>query len=117
MNDKEFKKMDEAWMDKMAPLREKTISEGMLKGFATSVERRIAEPNVPVRKAPALGAFVPAFAVILIASAVILRSPVYPTYITGTGVSVQLAQLPAVLELQDEFDVLHELHTRCFVFL
>ena len=41
MKDKDFKKMDESMMKKMESLRQQQISEGMLKGFSASVERRL----------------------------------------------------------------------------
>ena len=108
MNDKQFHEMDEAWMDKMKPLRDKKISEGILKGFSTSVERRILskEELVPVRKNPIWrAAWVPVFAVLTIASVVILRSPIFP------GPSVEYAEVATSSneEVQDEIEVLKEL--------
>ena len=41
MSDKKFEKMDEQMMQSMKTLREKEVSEGILKGFSASVERRI----------------------------------------------------------------------------
>ena len=41
MNEKQFEQMDEHWMRSTKEMREKKVSDGMLKGFSMSVERRI----------------------------------------------------------------------------
>lgn len=95
MKDKEFKKMDEAWMKKMKPLREKEVSEGLLKGFSASVERRLTPAGeAPARKTALRPVWIPTLAVLVLASAVVLRSPVSPT---------------ADDDVQEEIEVLREL--------
>lgn len=99
MNDKQFKKMDEAWMKKIEPLRDKQVSEGMLKGFSASVERRItAQDEAQARKAPAFrAAWAGTLAVLVLASFVVLRSPI-----------VELAQVPDA-DVQEEIEMLKDL--------
>lgn len=97
MKDKEFKKMDENWMKKMEPLREKEVSEGMLKGFSTSVERRITAREETVKKSPVLRpAWVSTLAVLVLASLVAVRSP-------------ELTQPSSDDEVQEEIELLKEL--------
>ncbi len=108
MNDKQFHEMDQTLMNKIKPLRDKKISDGILKGFSMSVERRISakEEVAPVRKSTFLNAaWVPAFAMVLIASFIVLRSPILPTS------PVQYAQVAAASseDVQDEIEVLKEL--------
>ena len=89
-------------MKKMEPLREQKISEGMLKGFSTSVERRLTRSAEIVERKP-VGRFilVPTFAVMLLASVAVLRSPVH---------EIQLAQAVAPAdEVQDDIAILSEL--------
>ena len=104
MDDKEFKKIDELMMKKMEPLREQRVSEGMLKGFSTSVERRISGPvRSPAASFEGRGRllWVPVLAVMVLASVVVLRSPVQ---------NIQLAQAIApAAEVEDEIAVLAEL--------
>ena len=102
MDDKDFKKMDEMMMKKMEPLREQKVSDGMLRGFSASVERRLASPAEASERKPAGRLiWVPTLAVMLLASVAVLRSPVH---------EIQLAQavVPAD-ELQDDIAVLSEL--------
>jgi len=102
MDDKKFKEMDQSWMKKMEPLREQRISEGMLKGFSTSVERRLAGPAEIIQRKP-VGRFVlvPTLAVMLLASVAVLRSPVH---------EIQLAQAVAPAdEVQEDIAVLSAL--------
>ena len=106
MNDKDFHKIDEAWMEKTKSIREKPVSEGMLKGFSASVERKIAGTQEDgARRVPALRpAWVPALAVMVIASVVVLRSPIVPH-------SVEFAQVSSEeeLQVQEEMEVLQDL--------
>jgi len=75
MNDKDFQKMDEKWMKSTKDIREKKVSDGILKGFSASVERRIipTEHSVKRWQSPA---WVPVMAVLVIASVIVLRSPI-----------------------------------------
>ena len=102
MNDKDFKKIDELMMKKMEPLREQKISEGMLKGFSTSVERRlIGSAEIIERKRAGRFILVPTLAVMLLASVVVLKAPVH---------EIQLAQAVAPAdEVQDDIAILSEL--------
>ena len=47
MNEHNFEKMDQKLMDAMKTWREKEVSEGILKGFSASVERRIQAKKQP----------------------------------------------------------------------
>ena len=114
MDDKKFKKLDDAWMNKTASLREKKVSEGMLKGFSTSVERRIAADEVPTSKrTPVLRpVWASVAAVMVLASLVVLRTPVGSNFLSSTvSGPVELAQATpgSAEELQEEIEVLKEL--------
>jgi len=110
MNDKNFKKMDESWMKKMEPLRDKEVSEGMLKGFSASVERRIASNEAPLAKhGPAFRPiWAPVAVVMVLASFIVLRSPIVPS---PSLVQVELAQATSSSadDVQEEIEVLKEL--------
>jgi hypothetical protein len=112
MNDKEFKNLDEAMMKSMKPLRDKKVSEGMLKGFSASVERKIqagdAPAPAPVRRWAPM--WVPTLAVMILASVVVLRSPVTTTQpVTFLSAPVELAQLVGTEEIQSDMELLKEL--------
>jgi hypothetical protein len=107
MNEEQFKKMDEGWMKAAEGLREKKVSDGILKGFSASVERRLAGETPRSRPVRAL-AWAPAVAVVVIASVVVLRSPILSqptTVLTGT---VEYAQLPEPDSLDEEIEALKE---------
>ena len=95
MRDEQFKKMDEQWMKATEELREKKVSEGILKGFSTSVERRLAG-ETPRSKPVRTLAWIPAMAVLVIASVVVLRSPM----------PVDYARLPETDNLDEEIAAL-----------
>ncbi len=102
MDDKKFKEMDQSLMKKMESLREQKVSEGMLRGFSTSVERRISMGAQVAERRPVGGLlWVPVLAVMVMASVVVLRSPVQ---------DIQLAQAVApASDMEDEIAVLAEL--------
>ncbi len=112
MNDKDFKNLDEAMMKNMAPLRDKKVSDGILKGFSASVERKIrsndAPAAAPVRRfAPV---WVPTLAVMILASVVVLRSPVTTTQpVTFLSASEELAQSVDSEDIQNDMALLKEL--------
>ncbi len=105
MNDKNFKKMDEEWMKKMSPIRDKEVSEGILKGFSASVERRLVpeELTSAKRRSVFARAWAPAMAIMVLASLVVLRSP-----ITNQGNSADTAQ-GSEYDIQDEIEMLKEI--------
>ena len=83
MNDEHFKNMDESWMRDLKKLREEKISPELLKGFSASVKARILqeETKKALRTRPSpfrwfVPVWVPTLAVLVIASAVVLKSPV-----------------------------------------
>ena len=114
MNEKQFEKMDNEWMKATKDVREKKVSDGILKGFSASVERRIlgAESRTSKRPAPAWPAgrlaWVPAMAVLVIASVVVLRSPMMfqPTALIPP--TVDYAQLPDTENIDAEIAALKE---------
>jgi hypothetical protein len=107
MNDDKFKKMDEAWMKKTEPLREKEVPPGILKGFATSVERRIASgAGTPSRKPAFRPLMVPALAVFVLAAFAAMRLPGMQM---PAEAPLELAQAVSAEDLQEEIDVLKEL--------
>ena len=106
MDADKFKEMDQSLMKSTQSLREQKISEGLLKGFSASVERRISGPLLRSPKASFEGrarlVWVPALAVMVLASVAVLRSPVQ---------EIQLAQAVVVSadEVQEDIDILSEL--------
>lgn len=107
MSEKEFEKMDAELMKATEELREKKVSEGMLKGFSASVERRLAGEEPQARPSRRL-AWAPVMAVLVIASVIALRSPNMPQPGPVSAVSVEYAQLPALGELDEEIAALKE---------
>ena len=76
MNDKDFEKLDEQMMKASEPLRDKPVPQGILRGFAASVERRLpAGCQTPAMRRIFSPMLVPVFAVMILASLVVLRSP------------------------------------------
>ena len=113
MSDEYFEKMDEKLMSSMKPLREKEVSEGMLKGFSASVERRILGEQ-ETKKAPRLifsPAWAPALAVMVLASLVVLRSPIMPAPVSHSASSAEHAEFKGNKEMnvEEEISALKEL--------
>ena len=110
MDDKKFEEMDRSLMKKTESLREQKISEGMLKGFSTSVERRISA-DVPRRRTAPRLAWAPALAVMVLASVAVLRSPVAPSFLASEKTTeVEPAQTAVSAEdVQEDIAVLNEL--------
>ena len=119
MKDKDFKEMDQSLMKRTEPLREQKISEGILKGFSASVERRLPDRQAGISggstalqwKSARRLVWVPTFAVMVLASVAVLRSPIAPSLISARDTQeIQLAQAVAPAdEMQDEIAVLTEL--------
>ena len=113
MDDKKFKDMDQSMMKKMESVRQQQISEGMLKGFSASVERRIthrssSQTSVVGRGTAAFWA--PALAVMVLASVAVLRSPIAPSFLASEKGEVFLAEAVSnSQDLQDDLAVLGEL--------
>ena len=57
MNEEQFEKMDQQWMKTTKDVREKKVSDGILKGFSTSVERRILGAESRTSKRLALACY------------------------------------------------------------
>ncbi len=108
MSDKDFEKMDQQWMKSTKEIREKKVSDGILKGFSASVERRIVLNKQSPRRSlsPSL---VPAMAVLVIASVLVLRSPILSTIYTPFSKNVDYAQLHETDNVGDEIAALKEL--------
>ena len=83
MKNHDFEKIDERWMKDLKEIREKKVPEKILDGFAASVEARIREDkrNVAAKaydikpKRFLVPVFAPTFAVLIIGSVLVLRSP------------------------------------------
>ncbi len=108
MNDKDFQKMDEQWMKSAKDLREKKVSDGILKGFSASVERRIISKERSGKRG-ASPAWVPAMAILVIASVVVLRSPMLSTPVMPIVKTVDYAQLHDTDDVDDEIAALKEI--------
>lgn len=107
MDDKNFEKMDQDWMKSTKELREKKVSEGMLKGFAVSVERRLeAQKEVP-KPVRAL-TWVPAMALLVIAFVLAVPSPrmFFPGFLAPQ--TLDYAQLQETENLDEEIAALKE---------
>ena len=111
MKDEQFKEMDEKFMSQMKPLRDQRVSEGMLKGFSASVERRLTLRQETPRRSTAVSfAWAPVMAVLVIGSVLVLRSPVTPVSLqTVPGGAIELAQAVTDEEVQAEIAILNEL--------
>ena len=108
MNEQQFEKMDEQWMKSTKELREKKVSDGILKGFSTSVERRLTAAGEPAPKRVWTLAWVPAMAVLVIASSVILKSPQLSQPTALMPQTVEYAQLPDTDSINEEIAALKE---------
>lgn len=111
MNENEFKKMDDEMMSRTSALRERKIADGLLKGFSASVERRIALRHEAPRsaKVPFL-AWAPVCVVMVLASVVVLRSPVMPLSLSHDhGASIELARAIVDEDVQEDLVILNEL--------
>ena len=107
MNEQKFEKMDQEWMKSTEPLRGKKVSDGILKGFSVSVERRIlAMEHAPKRAWNA--SWVPTMAVLVIASVVVLRSPMMTQPTVLVPQTVDYAQLSVAENINEEIAALKE---------
>ncbi len=105
MNDEQFKKMDDQWMKATKELREKKVSDGILKGFSASVERRIAG-ETPKTRPVRVPAWAPVMAVLVLASLVVLRTPGLTPPPAAPAQAVDYAQLPETNDLDEEIAAL-----------
>ena len=108
MNEQNFEKMDQEWMNATKEIREKKVSEGMLKGFSASVERRILATERPTRNAWTASSWVPAMAILLLASLVVLRLPSTFKPVAPVSQSVEYAQLHDSNGVSEEIAALKE---------
>lgn len=109
MNEHPFEKMDQEWMGAMKEAREKKISEGILKGFSASVERRILATERKTHNTWASPAWIPVMAVLVMASLVVLRVPQTVDYAQlhdSESVSDEIAALKEVGAWSDADDAL-----------
>ena len=111
MTDKYFEPMDEKLMDSMKTLREKEVSEGMLKGFSASVERRILAKQQAERspRAAFSPGWVPALAVMVLASLVVLRLPSEPVSQVSQSTGHTRLSNNKEVDVEDEIAALKEL--------
>ncbi len=79
MTKEPFEKMDSSWMEALKKARLKKVPPKILEGFSASVESRIRERQAKEAPAPAepkrirIPVWAPAFAVLIVASVVVLR--------------------------------------------
>ena len=113
MSDKRFEKIDKKLMAAMKPLREQEVSEGMLKGFAASVERKILGRKEEAKKPGSLfsPAWAPALAVMVLASLAVFHSPVVLAPTANTPSSSYKASMEGNKEMnvEEEISTLKEL--------
>ena len=107
MSEQHFEKMDQEWIKSTKDIREKKVSDGILKGFSASVERRVLAKEDTPRPVRALS-WVPAMAVLVIASVVVLRSPMMSQPAVFVPQTVDYAQLSEIDNLDDEIAALKE---------
>jgi hypothetical protein len=107
MKEQEIEKMDQEWMRSTKDIREKKVSDGMLKGFSASVERRILAKEQSPAPARAFS-WVPAMAVLVIASVVVLRSPMVSQPTAFIQQPIEYAQLNDTDNIDDEIAALKE---------
>ena len=100
MSDSHFEKADKKMMDAMKALREKRVSDGILKGFSASVERRILAKGTGPHPRPAFRAtWVPVLAVMVLASLAVSR---VQTSSKLTDIEEEIAALKEVGAWSDE---------------
>ena len=114
MTGESFEKLDQEFMDKLKAEREKTVSSGILKGFSASVSATIDEKEKKssetaireVRHRWILPVMAPAFAVILLASAVAVKNPFFHA---PSSMSYMDMMLVGTADLAEEISALEEL--------
>lgn len=115
MTNDSFEKMDSHWMHEFQSVREKGVPQGILKGFAASVERRIElerpeqGASKTFRRRFFMPVFVPTFAVLVISAAIVTRLPLWAPSPEVATPSVELAQAPNAEELSTEIAALREI--------
>jgi hypothetical protein len=110
MDDRKFKEMDQSLMKKTEDLRQRKISEGILRGFAASVERRIEARKEAAHRPAARLVWAPALVMASFALFVVLKTPIQTGWqIPGQAPSLELAQMVSDEDIQDELALLIEL--------
>jgi len=116
MDRQSFEEQDKSWMDATKKEREKKVPSAIMKGFSASIESKIRQnqPSLEIKfksKRVWVPVWAPVFAVLVIGSVLVLRSPAG----TSRGVlqyapdkTVQLAQAN-VTQLSDEIAALREI--------
>jgi len=114
MSNERFKELDESWMRDLKNLREEKISPERLKGFSASVRARILEEETKkaLRTRPnpfrwLLPVWVPTLAVLVIASAVVLKSPAGQTPYAPSAKTSHVASAN-VSEVSEEIEALRQ---------
>lgn len=110
MSRQDFEEMDKDWKDRTRPLREHKVSPELMKGFSASVERRLKgeSETSPARSGWAgWRPLVPVMAVLVVASALVLRYPVWQSSVMRSPASMNLAT--AVTDVADEVAALRAL--------
>lgn len=112
MKPEEFKKIDDEMMKATAPLRDRKLNPKLLEGFAVSVERRIeaGRAAAPKHSPMSLRAWVPAFAVLVLAVVAVSKISGPAPHAVATAPSVmELAQNGTEVSLAEEIEALREL--------
>ena len=107
MNKDDFEKLDEEFMDRLKTERQKSVSPGILKGFSASVMAKISErgkKTAPVRSLAPV--WVPAFAVILLASAAAVKIPFFSVPSPAPYLNLMIA---GTADLSEEISALEDL--------
>ena len=113
MTKESFDKQDKSLMDALKDAREKQAPPVIMKNFSASVEAKIRErqPSLEIRFKPKrawVPVWAPVFAVLVIGSVLVLRSPVGIREIPASPKIIELAQANAA-QLSDEIAELREL--------
>ena len=115
MKNESFEEMDRSFMKDLKNVREQKVPPIYLKGFAESVERKIADreeanESVPQSKRFTVPVWLPVMAVLVIAVTLVLKNPAGTQSLSVTPQSVQLASANlSDQELSDEIAVMAEL--------
>lgn len=111
MNSESFEKLDQDFMDRLKSRREKGVPPEMLRDFSASVEAKIREKEAGKGSMPSgrrwiTPVLVPAFAVMLLASVVVFKSPSFHMPSPQPYMNMMLT---SNADLSDEISALEEL--------
>jgi hypothetical protein len=98
MDKKPFEQMDQEWMNRLKDKRESGVSPELMRGFSASVEAKIEARTAKKLKPFLAPMMIPAFAVMLVASLVIFKNPVFQTISVNPAMEMMLTSTADVAD-------------------